>query len=98
MLILDIAWATLAVHGHFTNLENSPLTQWQLMAEQASECQAAIVGASPKEIATMGSLTSNLHTLLASFYKPTETKHKIIMDWKAFPSDHVSLQLMEDQY
>lgn len=82
-------WSTIAVNGHFTTLENSPLSQWQLIAEQASEKQAPIVGALPKEVATMGSLTSNLHMLMASFYKPTATRHKIIMDWKAFPSDHV---------
>lgn len=50
-----------------------------------------IVGAAPEEVAAMGTLTMNLHLLLASFYKPTATKHKILMDWKAFPSDHVSL-------
>lgn len=49
-----------------------------------------IVGASPEEVAAMGTLTMNLHMLLASFYKPTSDKHKILLDWKAFPSDHVS--------
>lgn len=38
----------------------------------------------------MNTLTANLHFLLASFYKPTTKKHKILLDWKAFPSDHVS--------
>lgn len=50
-----------------------------------------IVGAQADEVAAMGTLTANLHLLLASFYKPTPTKHKILLDWKAFPSDHVSI-------
>jgi kynureninase len=63
------------------------------MAEAAAEQSAAIVGALPDEVAIMGSLTMNLHLLMASFYKPTETRNKIILDWKAFPSDHVSFDL-----
>jgi kynureninase len=60
------------------------------MAEQASKLMAPIVGAGADEVAAMGSLTVNLHLLLASFYKPTAEKYKIILEWKAFPSDHVS--------
>jgi len=86
-------WASLGVNGHFTDLEQSPLTQWQSMAEAAAEQSAAVVGALPDEVAIMGSLTMNLHLLMASFYKPTEARHKIILDWKAFPSDHVSFDL-----
>jgi len=83
-------WASIGVCGHFTDLEDSPLSQWQLLSDQAAESMCKIVGAEPAEVAAMGTLTMNLHLLLASFYKPTETKRKILMDWKAFPSDHVS--------
>lgn len=85
-------WASIGVHGHFRDLEDSPLTQWQLLAEHASKQQAPIVGASPSEVATMGSLTMNLHLLMGSFYTPTATKNKIILDWKAFPSDHYAIE------
>ncbi|CAG8952968.1 hypothetical protein HYFRA_00007684 [Hymenoscyphus fraxineus] len=85
-------WGTIGVHGHFRDLEGSPLTQWQLLAEHASKLQAPIVGAIPSEVATMGSLTMNLHLLMGSFYLPTATKYKIILDWKAFPSDHYAIE------
>jgi kynureninase len=85
-------WATIGVNGHFRDLKGSQLCQWQLLAEQASKSQAPIVGASPSEVATMGSLTMNLHLLMASFYTPTKEKNKIILDWKAFPSDHYAIE------
>ena len=40
----------------------------------------------------MGTLTMNLHLLMASFYTPTASKNKIILDWKAFPSDHYAIE------
>ncbi|RAL65700.1 hypothetical protein DID88_005368 [Monilinia fructigena] len=78
-------WSSIAVHGHFRDLEDSLLTQWQLLAEHASKQSAPIVGAKASEVAIMGSLTMNLHLLMASFYTPTPEKKKIIMEWKAFP-------------
>lgn len=55
---------------------------------------AKIVGALPSEVAVMGSLTENIHLLLASFYKPSvETgRTKIIIEGKAFPSDHYAVE------
>ncbi|KAL3476956.1 pyridoxal phosphate-dependent transferase [Aspergillus californicus] len=85
-------WSSIGVHGHFTNIEDSPLQPWQLLADQAAESMCKIVGAKPEEVTAMGTLTANLHMLLASFYKPTATKHKILMDWKAFPSDHYAIE------
>lgn len=85
-------WSSIGVSGHFVDLEDSPLRQWQLLSEQAAGSMCKIVGANPEEVAAMGTLTTNLHLLLASFYKPTATKHKILMDWKAFPSDHYAIE------
>lgn len=46
-----------------------------------------LIGARPHEVVCMGSITSNLHQLLATFYKPTENKYKILVDDLNFPSD-----------
>ncbi|KAL1304418.1 hypothetical protein AAFC00_003416 [Neodothiora populina] len=85
-------WSTIAVKGHFQTLESSPIKPWQHMAQSCAEASAPIVGALPSEVAIMNSLTVNLHFLLASFYRPTAKRNKIIMDWKAFPSDHYAIE------
>ncbi|KYK57975.1 kynureninase [Drechmeria coniospora] len=85
-------WASIGVNGHFTDMGNSPLTQWQDLAEDCAKKSADLVGAAPHEIVVMNTLTVNLHLLMASFYKPDARRHKIILEWKPFPSDHYAIE------
>lgn len=45
-----------------------------------------------KEVVVTHSLTTNLHLLLISFYRPTKNRFKILCEKKAFPSDQYALQ------
>ncbi|KAI6760454.1 hypothetical protein HG530_009314 [Fusarium avenaceum] len=85
-------WASIGVNGHFNAMGNSPLPSWQDLAEDCAIKSSDIVGASPHEIVIMNTLTANLHLLMASFYKPNEKRHKVILEWKPFPSDHYAIE------
>lgn len=83
-------WSSLGVFGHFKPLSGTPLPTWVDADEKVAECMAPIVGALPSEVAVMQTLTANLHFLMSAFYKPDVSgRHKIILETKAFPSDHV---------
>lgn len=83
------AWAKKAVTGHMTGHEDSELPPFLHVDEVAAEKMAPVVGALQSEVAVMETLTANLHFLMASFYRPSKGKYKIILEGKAFPSDHV---------
>ncbi|KAF5660683.1 kynureninase 2 [Fusarium heterosporum] len=85
-------WASIGVNGHFSAMGNSPLTAWQDLAEDCAIKSSDMIGASPHEIVIMNTLTANLHLLMASFYKPNEKRHKVILEWKPFPSDHYAIE------
>jgi len=83
------AWSKYGVEGHF--LAEKP---WFSYHEFLTEKAAKVVGALPKEVVVTHSLTTNLHLLMVSFYRPNkETKRtKIICEAKAFPSDQYMLE------
>lgn len=85
-------WGSIGVRGHFTQLEESPITPYQDMAAKCARKMADIVGASPSEVVAMNTLTINLHLMMAAFYKPTEKKHKILCEWRPFPSDWYAIE------
>ncbi|KAF2853025.1 kynureninase [Plenodomus tracheiphilus IPT5] len=80
-------WASKGVFGHFTEYEGG-LPPWLHIDDAVKEQTAKIVGALPSEVVVMETLTANLHLLMASFYKPTKDRWKVIIEGKAFPSDH----------
>lgn len=80
-------WAKYGVEGHF--LAKNP---WYSYHERFKKGSALIVGAKENEVGVMNGLTTNLHLLMASFYKPTERRYKILCEGKAFPSDQYALE------
>ncbi|MBL6446827.1 kynureninase [Fulvivirga sp. 29W222] len=81
-------WATLGVEGHF----HSQKRPWFHYHKFSKEALAKIVGALPSEVVSMNSLTSNLHLMMVSFYRPTKTRHKILIESGAFPSDQYAVE------
>jgi kynureninase len=80
-------WSRLAVDGH---LEGR--TPWYSYHETVREPLARIVGALPHEVVAMNSLTVNLHLMMVTFYQPTKSRFKIVMEDPAFPSDTYAIE------
>ena len=85
-------WGSKGVYGHFKEVDDSPVPPWVHIDEAVQAPMARIVGAKPSEVAVMGTLTANLHLLLASFYRPDRRRRKIIIEGQAFPSDHFAVE------
>ena len=79
-------WARLGVEGHF-----HARNPWLPYHERFAEGLAHLTGAKESEVVAANNLTVNLHLLLATFYNPTGTRRKILMEAKAFPSDRYGL-------
>jgi kynureninase len=80
-------WAKYGVEGHF--MAKRP---WFSYHENLTKMAANIVGALPVEVVNTHSLTTNLHLLMVSFYRPMGKRTKIICEAKAFPSDQYALE------
>ncbi|PYK09393.1 MAG: kynureninase [Verrucomicrobia bacterium] len=80
-------WAKLGVDAH-----HAAGTPWYSYHEALREPTARLVGAKPTEVVCMNSLTVNLHLMMATFYRPTKSRFKILMEEPAFPSDTYAIK------
>jgi kynureninase len=80
-------WANLGVEGH-VHAKNP----WLSYHEFLTQSMAKIVGAKPLEVVVMNTLTTNLHLMMVSFYKPTKKRYKILIEADAFPSDKYAVE------
>src|SRR5256714_13037832 len=80
-------WAQLGVDAHL-----DAETPWYSYHQTLREPMARLVGAQPVEVICMNSLTVNLHLMMATFYRPTKSRFKILMEDPAFPSDTYAIK------
>src|SRR5436305_12999797 len=80
-------WAKRAVDAH-----HAADTPWYSYHESLREPTSRLVGAQPNEVICMNSLTVNLHLMMATFYQPTKSRFKVLMEEPAFPSDTYAIK------
>ena len=80
-------WAKFGVDAH-----HATGTPWYTYHEPLREPMARLCGAKPLEVICMNSLTVNLHLMMATFYRPTKSRFKILMEDPAFPSDTYAIK------
>ena len=71
-------WAKWGVEGH-ENSKNPWLNYHEIFNDKIN----SLVGAKNKEVVVTHSLTTNLHLLLISFYRPTKIRFKILCEKKS---------------
>lgn len=81
------AWKTQGIDGWLQGQY-----PWFYLSEKLAALSAPLVGGSEDEIIVTGSTTTNLHQLVATFYKPEGSRTKILADELTFPSDIYALQ------
>ncbi|GAB4162524.1 MAG: kynureninase [Rickettsiaceae bacterium] len=60
---------------------------WYSFHEKLKGSFAKLLGAMPEEIVLMNSLSTNLHLAMISFYKPTKSRFKIVMEAPLYVAD-----------
>lgn len=80
-------WSRLAVLGH-TDARH-PWIEYQ---KQLTGTIANLAGATERETTVMHTLTTNLHLLMVSFYRPEKERRAILIEENAFPSDRYAIE------
>jgi kynureninase len=81
------AWARFGVEGWFRSRDG-----WLDADGSVRDATARLVGARPAEVATLNTLTVNLHLLLAAFFRPAGRRSAILIDAPTFPSDRYAVE------
>lgn len=79
-------WKRLGVRGW---LEGDP--PWFTLCEELAARVAPLVGAAPESVAVTGSTTGNIHALVATLYRPSGERRRILSDALNFPTDRYAL-------
>lgn len=80
-------WEKFGVEGHFEGEQ-----AWWQFRKPLKPLVASLLGVNSSEVTIMNNLTTNLHLMLVSFYRPVGKRTKIIMEAGAFPSDQYALE------
>jgi kynureninase len=80
-------WKSMGVHGHFKG--DCP---WLELQDKVINKILTLVGAHQDEVVLMNALTVNIHLMLETFFQPTKTRFKILVEDNIFPSDLYALQ------
>lgn len=80
-------WRELAIGGW---LDADP--PWFWLAETLGARAAALVGAAPDEVVCTGTTTYNIHSLVATFYRPAGRRTRILGCALEFPTDLYALR------
>ncbi|HET7842911.1 MAG TPA: aminotransferase class V-fold PLP-dependent enzyme, partial [Xanthomonadales bacterium] len=80
-------WRELAVEAHFRGRH-----PWMPYHNFVREHLAELAGALPHEVVAMNSLTTNLHLMMVSFYRPDARRNAIVVEKRAFPSDRHAVE------
>lgn len=81
------SWKSFAIDGWTQGTD-----PWFHLPDKLGKQTAPLIGAYPHEVSVSGSTTSNLHTLLATFYRPSGSRTKIVADAENFPSDLYAME------
>jgi kynureninase len=80
------AWQRFGVEGHFRGKR-----PWKDYHELFAAPLAKLTGAREHEVVCMNGLTVNLHLLMVSFFRPTATRYRLLIERSAFPSDRYAV-------
>jgi kynureninase len=80
-------WRSLGVEGHFGGR-----FPWMTYHARLAAPLAELAGAETEEVVAMNTLTTNLHLMLASFYRPSGARTAILIERGAFPSDRHAVE------